>query len=224
MMVRGSHSSPRSWVRGGRIFCVTLPMTTLTGIVLAAGAGSRLGRPKALMRTGDGEPWVARATQLLRAAGCEHVLVVLGAAAAEATVLVPAGIDILVVENWADGMGESLRQALCATLAEVARVDATPEHAPEADAALITLVDLPGLPLAVTARILAVSIDDNTLTQAVFGWVPGHPVLIGSAHWAAIIPTLVGDRGAREYLVSHGVVEVECGDLFDGHDIDRLSL
>jgi len=182
-------------------------MTTLTGIVLAAGAGSRLGRPKALMRTTDGEPWVARAARLLRAAGCDHVLVVLGAAAAEATALVPAGTDILVVENWADGMGESLRQALCATLA---------------DAALITLVDLPGLPLEVAARILAVSIDDNTLTQAIFGGVPGHPVLIGSAHWAAIIPTLVGDHGARGYLVAHGVVEVECGDLFDGHDIDRL--
>lgn len=193
-------------------------MTTLTGIVLAAGAGSRLGRPKALMRTADGEPWVARATRLLRAAGCDHVLVVLGAAAAEATALVPAGIDILVVENWADGMGESLRQALSAALA-----DAVFEGAPPADAALITLVDLPDLPLEVAARILANPFDDNTLTQAVFGGLPGHPVLIGRAHLAGIIPTLVGDRGARDYLVAHSVTEVECGDLFDGHDIDRLS-
>ena len=193
-------------------------MTTLIGIVLAAGAGSRLGRPKALMRTADGEPWVARAARLLRAAGCNHVLVVLGAAAAEATDLVPADSDILVVENWADGMGESLRQALCAALAGAAPAGAAP-----ADAALITLVDLPDLPLEVANRILANPIDDNTLTQAVFGGVPGHPVLIGRAHLAGIIPTLVGDRGARDYLVAHGVTEVECGDLFDGHDIDRLS-
>ena len=200
-------------------------MTTLTGIVLAAGAGSRLGRPKALMRTTDGEPWVARAARLLHAAGCDHVLVVLGAAAAEATALVPAGIDILVVENWADGMGESLRQALCAALTDPAQGDAALEGtaAKDAVAALITLVDLPGLPLEVAARVLAVPIDDNTLTQAIFGGVPGHPVLIGRAHWAGIIPTLVGDRGARDYLVAHGVTEVECGDLFDGHDIDRLS-
>ena len=200
-------------------------MTTLTGIVLAAGAGSRLGRPKALMRTTDGEPWVARAALLLHAAGCDHVLVVLGAAAAEATALVPAGIDILVVENWADGMGESLRQALCAALTDAAQGDAALEGtaAKDAVAALITLVDLPGLPLEVAARVLAVPIDDNTLTQAIFGGVPGHPVLIGRAHWAGIIPTLVGDRGARDYLVAHGVTEVECGDLFDGHDIDRLS-
>ena len=188
-------------------------MTTLTGIVLAAGAGSRLGRPKALMRTADGEPWVARSARLLHAAGCDHVLVVLGAAAAEATALVPAGTEILVVKNWADGMGESLRQALSAAL----------EDAAPADAALITLVDLPDLPLEVGARVLAVPVDDSTLTQAVFGGMPGHPVVIGRAHWAGVIPTLVGDRGARDYLVAHGVAEVECGDLFDGHDIDRLS-
>ena len=199
-------------------------MTTLTGIVLAAGAGSRLGRPKALMRTADGEPWVARGARLLRAAGCDHVLVVLGAAAAEATALVPAGIDILVVENWADGMGESLRQALSAALADAVFEGAPPADATkDADAALITLVDLPDLPLEVATRILANPFDDNTLTQAVFGGVPGHPVLIGRAHLAGIIPTLVGDRGARDYLVAHGVTEVECGDLFDGHDIDRLS-
>ena len=182
-------------------------MTTLTGIVLAAGAGSRLGRPKALMRTADGEPWVARAAGLLRAAGCNRVLVLLGAAAAEATDLVPPDMDLLVVDNWAEGMGVSLRQALAAA---------------RGDAAVITLVDLPDLPLAVMSRVLLQPIDDNTLIQATFAGKPGHPVVIGRSHWAGVSSTLVGDRGARDYLVAHGVVEVECGDLFDGHDIDRL--
>jgi CTP:molybdopterin cytidylyltransferase MocA len=182
-------------------------MTTLTGIVLAAGAGSRLGRPKALMRTADGEPWVARAVGLLRAAGCDHVLAVLGAAAEQAATLVPADTDILVVEDWAEGMGESLRQALAAA---------------HGDVAVITLVDLPDLPLGVVSRVLRQPIDDSTLTQAVFGGRPGHPVLIGRAHWAGVTSTLVGDRGARDYLAAHGAAEVECGDLFDGHDIDRL--
>jgi CTP:molybdopterin cytidylyltransferase MocA len=183
-------------------------MTTLAGIVLAAGAGSRIGRPKALMRTADGEPWVARAAGLLRAAGCDRVLVVLGAAAAEATALMPADTDILVVENWADGMGESLRRALAAA---------------SGDAALITLVDLPELPLAVVERVLREGSDVSSLTQAVFGGRPGHPVLIGRAHWAAVSATLTGDHGARGYLVAHNVTEVECGDLWDGHDVDRLQ-
>jgi CTP:molybdopterin cytidylyltransferase MocA len=59
------------------------------------------------------------------------------------------------------------------------------------------------------------------LRQAVFGGRPGHPVLIGREHWTAVADALAGDRGARGYLVAHGVDEVECGDLFDGHDIDR---
>jgi len=182
-------------------------MTTLTGIVLAAGAGSRLGHPKALMRTADGEPWVARAAGLLHTAGCDHVIVVLGAAAVEATALVPAGTDTLIVQNWADGMGESLRQGLSAA---------------RGDAALITLVDLPDLPVEVMSRVLLEPVNDSTLTQAVFDGRPGHPVLMGRSHWAGVASTLAGDRGARDYLAAHGVVEVECGDLFDGHDIDRL--
>lgn len=189
------------------IVCLTCSMTSVTGIVLAAGAGSRLGRPKALMRTADGEPWVARAAHLLEAAGCDHVVVVIGASAEQATALVPAGSDILVVENWAEGMGESLRQALASA---------------RGDAALITLVDLPSLPREVVARILAEMVDDSTLTQAVFEGRAGHPVLIGRAHWAGVMCMLQGDRGARDYLVEHGVVEIECGDLFDGHDVDRL--
>ena len=182
-------------------------MTTLTGIVLAAGAGSRLGRPKALMRTADGEPWVERAVRLLHASGCARVLVVLGAAAEQATTLVPVGNEILVVEHWADGMGESLRAALAAA---------------DGDAALITLVDLPDLPIAVASRMLAEPVTRHTLKQAVFDGRPGHPVLIGRTHWAGVASTLVGDRGARDYLVAHDAIEVECSDLFDGHDIDRL--
>jgi hypothetical protein len=30
-----------------------------------------------------------------------------------------------------------------------------------------------------------------------------------------------GDRGGREYLAAHGVMQVECGDLATGRDVDR---
>ncbi len=183
-------------------------MTTLTGIVLAAGAGSRLGLPKALMRTADGQPWVARAADLLRAAGCDPVLVMLGAAAAEAAALVPADTHILVVESWEEGIAASLRAGL---------------EAAEGTAALITLVDLPDLPAEVVARVLDPPVEHGTLRRAVFDGSPGHPVLLGRDHWAELAGTLVGDQGARAYLNGHGVIEVECGDLFDGHDIDQIS-
>jgi CTP:molybdopterin cytidylyltransferase MocA len=50
--------------------------------------------------------------------------------------------------------------------------------------------------------------------------VPGHPVLLGRDHWAGVVETSTGDRGARDYLASHEVALVECGDLATGADVD----
>ena len=177
-------------------------MTSLTGIVLAAGSGARMGTPKALLRTADGRPWLSIATSLLRSAGCDPVLVVLGAAIVD----VPAGAVTVIAKDWADGMSASLRAGL---------------RSASGDAVLVSLVDLPELPLDVVKRVVAAPIDGATLRQAVFEGRPGHPVLIGRDHWAAVAEGLSGDSGARDYLVEHGVHEIECGDLFDGHDIDR---
>jgi len=206
------------------------------GVVLAAGAGSRMGTPKALMRTPSGEPWLAVACRLLLAAGCARVVVVLGAAAHEAALLLPADARVGSVVNaeWADGMASSLRAGLAA--------------ASEAggDAALVALVDMPALPGSVVARVLGVvssvpavpavpatsavsaapavpagrAVSTTSLARAVFGGRPGHPVLIGRDHWVPLSATLAGDHGARAYLDAHGVAEVECGDLYDGHDVD----
>jgi len=79
---------------------------------------------------------------------------------------------------------------------------------------------MPGLPVQVAARLLGGPVSTTSLARAVFGGRPGHPVLIGRSHWASLSATLSGDRGARAYLDAHGVDEVECGDLYDGHDVD----
>ena len=47
-----------------------------------------------------------------------------------------------------------------------------------------------------------------------------HPVLRGRAHWEPLSASLIGDSGARDYLVEHRAREVECGDLFSGADRD----
>jgi CTP:molybdopterin cytidylyltransferase MocA len=169
--------------------------------VLAAGAGTRHGGPKALV-----VPWLADAVRLLLEGGCSPVVVVLGAGADEARALVPDDVRVrtVVAQRWADGLGASLRTGLA--------------HA-SGDAVVVTLVDLPGTPVSVVAR-LTTTWDRTALRQAVYAGRPGHPVLIGADHWAALSGTLTGDRGARGYLLAHGVVEVECADLHDGHDED----
>lgn len=172
------------------------------GLLLAAGAGRRMGRPKALV-----EGWLVAALDVLERGGCDGRTVVLGAAHEEARALVPAGIEVVVAEDWADGMGASLRAGLAAS--------------PDAEAVLVHLVDLPDVTAEVVARVLGADTGPETLARAAYDGKPGHPVLIGRAHWAGVIETARGDRGARDYLASHEVTLVECGDLATGADIDR---
>jgi len=172
--------------------------------VLAAGAGSRRGEPKALAIDEHGTPWIGIATELLLDAGCTEVIVVLGARAEEALHLVPQGpyVRVMVAADWADGMSASLRQGL---------------DAATGDAALITLVDLPSMPAAVLARVLEA---DAPLRQATYADRPGHPVYIAKEHWTGVAASLTDDRGAREYLIENGVLHIDCSDLWNGRDVD----
>lgn len=183
-------------------------VVTTVGIVLAAGAGTRYGLPKALVSCDDGTPWLHRAVAALRGAGCDPVLVALGAERDRASRLVPARADVVEVPRWRDGMAESLREALRAA-------DAT-----DADAAVIVPVDTPDLPAAVVARVAA-GATAASLARAVYLGAPGHPVLIGRAHWHSVAASVRGDRGAGDYLAAHGARSLECADLWHGADIDR---
>ncbi|MDP3891682.1 NTP transferase domain-containing protein, partial [Nocardioides sp.] len=78
------------------------------GLLLAAGSGSRMGTPKALV-----DDWLRRGVTTLRDGGCAEVTVVLGAAAQEARPLLDGlPVEVVVAEDWADGMGASLRAGL----------------------------------------------------------------------------------------------------------------
>lgn len=185
---------------------------TVHGVLLAAGAGSRMGQPKALVRDPDGTSWLRRSVAVLRAGGCSEVTVVLGAAHTEAADLVPADTIVVHAPDWSSGMGASLRAGIVAVSAD-----------PDAVAALVHLVDLPDVGPAVVQRMLRVcGPGPQWLARATYDGRPGHPVLIGREHWAPLVPTLRGDVGARGYLEAHHVQEVECGDLADGQDVDSL--
>ena len=177
------------------------------GLLLAAGAGRRFGRPKALVDTGSG-PWVL--TSLDALTGCDQVCVVVGAAADQVTALLP--LDVLVVSNpdHGDGMGSSLIAGL---------------RACRSDVVLIMLVDLPDVTAAVVDRLLALArsaaAPRSLLARAAYRGVVGHPVLIGRDHFAGVINEAQGDHGALFYVRARPVELVDCGDMATGRDVDR---
>jgi CTP:molybdopterin cytidylyltransferase MocA len=182
---------------------------TVVGLVLAAGAGSRMGRPKALVRRPDGVAWVRAAAEAVRDGGCSPIIVVLGAGRDEALALVPDFADVVDAAGWEEGMGASLRTGLAAAR----------DLGPAADATLIHLVDLPDVGAGVIARLAALAAP-TMLARAVYDGRPGHPVLLGRTHWTPVIAGARGDRGARDYLDRPDVTLVECGDLASGTDVD----
>jgi CTP:molybdopterin cytidylyltransferase MocA len=180
------------------------------GLLLAAGAGRRMGMPKALV-TDDRGSWLVRGVTTLSAGGCRRVTVVLGAEAERAAALLdglPEMPRIVVADDWAEGMGASLRAGM------LALTDSTDGFI------LVSLVDLPDLVPEVVARVGAAQRSPHVLARASYDGVPGHPVLFGRDHWPAVLETAHGDRGARAYLAGREVELIECGDLATGRDVD----
>ncbi|MGW1811154.1 nucleotidyltransferase family protein [Streptomyces sp. NPDC002078] len=183
----------------------------VAGLLLAAGGGRRLGgRPKALLEH-QGRLLVEHAAGVLRAAGCGRIHVVLGARAEDVHEQADLSGCVLVDNpDWAEGMGSSLRTGLASLAGTGAR------------AALVSLVDQPGIGAAAVARVLGAYEDEKSLVSAAYDGMRGHPVLFGAAHWAGIAASATGDRGARDYLMEHAgrIRLVECADVAEPYDID----
>ncbi|MES4902881.1 MULTISPECIES: nucleotidyltransferase family protein [unclassified Streptomyces] len=183
----------------------------VAGVLLAAGGGRRLGgRPKALL-VHRGRPLVEHAARALREGGCDRVHIVLGAAAetVRAKAELP-GCTLVDNPDWAEGMGSSLRAGLASLTGT------------GAGAALVMLVDQPGIGAAAVARVAAAYDSPSCLVAAVYDGRRGHPVLFGAERWAQVAASAVGDRGARAYLKEHqsGITLVDCSDVARPDDID----
>ena len=183
-------------------------MSTVAGLVLAAGGGRRYGMPKALVEY-EGSLLVERAVRTVRAV-CDPVLVVLGAQAVDVWRTADlGGATVLANRDWETGMASSLRTGLDGLRGWPGRVDA----------ALVTLVDMPGMtPEAL--RAVAAHAAPDALATATYDGVRGHPVLLGREHWAGVAATATGDEGARRYLAGRAVTEVDCTGLADPTDLD----
>ena len=169
-----------------------------------------MGGAKALVRDADGLTWVERAVTVLARGGCDPIHVAVGASAPEVErTLSHQSVRIVPIPDWSTGMSRSLRAGLLSL----------PDHS---TAVVITLVDLPDVGADVVRR-LARHAGPDCLVRAAYGGVPGHPVLIGRSHWAAVVAGLAGDTGANAYLAQNETLLVECGDLATGRDVDSIS-
>ncbi|WP_326685140.1 nucleotidyltransferase family protein [Streptomyces microflavus] len=186
----------------------------VAGVLLAAGGGRRLGgRPKALLEH-RGRPLVEHALRALRNGGCGPLHVVLGAAADEVRARADlTGSVVTVNPGWEEGMGSSLRLGLAALAGT------------GADAALVLLVDQPGIGAEAVTRVRLAYRSRTSLVAASYDGERGHPVLFGADRWADIAAGAVGDQGARTYLREHrdAITLVECSDVAQAYDIDTAQ-
>jgi CTP:molybdopterin cytidylyltransferase MocA len=198
--------------------------TTVAGVLLAAGEGSRFGGPKALVEL-DGQTLAERGVGLLRAGGADPILVVTGAA----QVNLP-GTHTVYNPDWRTGMGSSLRAALNVLASphhpstDHASTDASPEEASTGDvgAVVVALADQPLVGPESVARLIAAYRAGASVAVAAYDGQPRNPVLLAREHWPEVIATATGDTGARAFLRAHAdlVTLIECGDTGRPDDID----
>ena len=192
------------------------PTQPTIGVLLAAGAGTRLGLgPKALLPFRD-RTLVEELADVLLAGGCSEVIVVLGAEAEKVAALPGlARHRVLTNPQWAEGMSGSFRAGIMAASA--------------GNNVMVALVDQPGLSSDIVARLLARH-RPGRITAAASPELSGtlrrgHPLVIDAELREEAAESAAGDAGARLFLKAHpGLVDlVDCGDLADGGDVDTKA-
>jgi molybdenum cofactor cytidylyltransferase len=164
---------------------------SVTGIVLAAGTSSRLGRPKQLLDLG-GKPVLQHVLDAAAASTLDQIVLVLGHGAEEvaAKVRMPARGATVVNLEFAEGQATSLRAGLRAAN-------------PDAAAAVFLLGDQPGIrPRAIGAVVAAWRAGSGPAVQAAYEGRPAHPTLFDRSVWPEL-EGAVGDEGARGVLAAH---------------------
>jgi molybdenum cofactor cytidylyltransferase len=163
------------------------PIPELHAIVLAAGASTRFGSPKQLVRV-QGRPVlhlvVARATEIAGHA----VIIVLGAHAAElAPLLRHSPATIVVNREWPEGLASSIRVG-------IARLP------PTCDAALLLLADQVAVSAEDLRRLASTwRRQPQSIVAAQYEGITGPPVIFPRADFPTL-SELRGDQGARTLL------------------------
>ena len=191
-----------------------MPDRLIAALVLAAGASSRMGRPKAALPLGPGLGTVlSRGVATLLAAGVPRVVVVAGAhpdAVRDALDGTDARVSVVDNPAWAVGQLSSLIRGL----------DAVDDG--RLDAVLMTLVDVPLVAPATVRHLIDTWRETRApIVRPARGDTHGHPVLFDRSIFAelrAADPT----RGAKPVVHAHAheIINVAVGDEGAFLDLD----
>ena len=157
----------------------------IAGVIMAAGASSRMGQPKALLEY-HGERFLRRLARMMDLV-CGSVVVVVGFDAERVRAAAPSGA--IVIENPAPerGMLSSLQCGL--------------RHVSDADAVMFLPVDFGALRLETIAAIAAESADAEIVVPECRGR-HGHPVRVSRAIASELL-SLPSTAQAREVIRRH---------------------
>ena len=178
-------------------------------IILAAGASRRLGRPKQLVLV-DGETLLARTIRVVRVAGAEPVLVVLGAHRERIEAEVDfTGVNVLVNADWGEGISSSIRVG----------IDGLTEISPDADGAMLLVCDQPRLTLEHLRKLAEgfASAMGARIVASEYSGVVGIPAVFPRGEFGKLL-ALRGDMGARLLLKNPEIALVRIP--FDGGEAD----
>jgi molybdenum cofactor cytidylyltransferase len=183
-------------------------LSGVTGILLAAGSGSRFGSNKLLHPLLTGLPIAVTAARNLKAVTAHCVAVVRPGADELTALLQKEGLQVVVCARADEGMGASLACAV--------------EAAGEAAGYMIALADMPYIRRSSLQAIHDSLANGVHLVAPYFRARRGHPVGIGGRFRAGLLAAS-GDEGAKKLLETHAaeLVKIPVGDPGVIRDIDR---
>jgi len=183
---------------------------TVTGILLAAGSGSRFGGGKLLHRLRNGMPIGVASLQNLRKALPDVIAVVRAGDDELSTLLEGKGIVVKNCEDAHLGMARSLACAIRISM--------------NAGAWVIALGDMPFVAPATISAVARQVAQSGGIVVPAYRGERGHPVGFGSRYRAELLG-LEGDEGARSVVKGHAqdVEIIHCEDPGILRDIDTPS-
>ncbi len=191
------------------VYCGTSPGTAQAGagvweekrapsiaiIIVAAGASTRMGRPKQLLPYG-GRTFLRNAAEMAVASVCRPIIVVLGAYADQLQSEIDGlPVQPVVNERWTEGLGSSIRAGLEA----LERCD----REGAAEALVLMLCDQPFVtPAVINDLVVAYRSSGKEIIASEYGGTLGVPALFGREYFPELA-ALSGPAGAKQVIAAH---------------------